>query len=142
MKPTDARELEALPGELRLAFLPLDKRALGIAIGVLLGGGLFALTAYHIVLDDFLKSHVAVLQDMQGPDRYSGRGLWLLRVYFAGYDPGTWKGAAIGGMWGAWTGFVMGWFAALARNVCLAAWLFLVRTKEQLSASRGFLDHI
>jgi len=142
MKTIDERELKELPSELRLAFLPLDKRALGIALGTWFAGAIVAVTAYHLVLDEFLKAHVAVLKDMQGEDRYSGRGLWLLSIYFKGYDPETWLGAAIGGLWGLWTGFVMGWFLAFARNVSIAAWLFLVRTKEQLAANREFLDHI
>ena len=132
------REMAELPPELRLAFQPLDKRAFGIAVGAWAGLGVFGVTVYHLVLDPWLLGHVAVLSDAQ----YSGDTLWLLAQYFRGYDPTSLGGAAIGGIWGLWTGFVMGWFLAFARNFFVAAWLFAIRTREQLAANREFLDHI
>jgi hypothetical protein len=134
----DERELAGLPGPLRLAFAPLDKRAFGLALGVWAGLGVFGVTAYHLLLDSFLRAHVEVLAGAS----YSGDLLWLLAQFFRGYDPTTWGGAAIGGLWGLWTGFILGWFAAFVRNLCVAAWLFGVRTREQLAANREFLDHI
>lgn len=136
--PIVERDLEELPRELRLAFAPLDKRALGIAVGAWAALGFFGVTVYHLVLDAWLLEHVEFLSSK----KYSGDTLWLLAQYFRGYDPTTLGGAAIGGLWGLWTGFVMGWFLAFARNVFLAAWLFAVRTREQLAANREFLDHI
>ena len=127
-----------LPPELALAFRPLDKRAFGLAVGVWAGLCLFGVTVYHLVLDSWLLGHVGVLSDAQ----YSGDSLWLLAQYFRGYDPTNLAGAAIGGVWGLWTGFVMGWFLAFARNLFVAAWLFAIRTREQLAANREFLDHI
>ena len=132
------REMAELPPELALAFQPLDKRAFGIAVGAWAGLGVFGVTVYHLVLDGWLLRHVAVLSDAQ----YSGDTLWLLAQYFRGYDPTNLAGAAIGGIWGLWTGFVMGWFLAFARNLFVAAWLFAIRTREQLAANREFLDHI
>jgi hypothetical protein len=38
--------------------------------------------------------------------------------------------------------FVAGWFAAFVYNVVMATWLFLVRTKADLSRTTDFLDHI
>lgn len=134
----EERELAELPAELRLAFEPLDKRAFGLAVGVWAGLGVFGATAYHLVLDRWLLEHVRILSE----SKYSGDSLWLLAQYFRGYDPTTYGGAAIGALWGLWTGFVMGWFLAFARNLFVAAWLFAIRTREQLAANREFLDHI
>jgi hypothetical protein len=132
------RELRGLSGELRLAFAPLDKRAFGLAVGVWAGLAVVGATLYHLALDGWLLRHVEVL----GGAKYSGDSLWLLQQYFRGYDPTTVLGACIGGLWGLWTGFVMGWFLAFTRNLFVASWLFALRTREQLSASREFLDHI
>ena len=134
----EERDLESLPGELRLVFAPLDKRAFGIALGVWAALGVLGVTAYHLLLDPWLLENVAYLAGRP----YSGDSLWLLAQYFRGYDPTTWTGAAIGALWGLWTGFVTGWFLAFARNLTVAAWLFVVRTRSQLEASREFLDHI
>lgn len=136
--PIEERELQELPAELRLAFQPLDKRAFGIAVGLWAALGMFGVTVYHLVLDDWLLGRVAALEGL----KYSGDPLWLLAQYFRGYDPTTIGGALIGGLWGLWTGFVMGWFLAFARNLFVAAWLFAIKTREQLSANREFLDHI
>ena len=136
--PIEERELKELPPELRLAFEPLDKRAFGFAVGAWAGLGVFGVTVYHLVLDPWLLAHVEAVANL----KYSGDPLWLLAQYFRGYDPSTWAGAAIGGLWGLWCGFVMGWFLAFARNLFVAGWLFAVRTREQLAANREFLDHI
>ena len=134
----DEKDLAGLPPPLRLAFAPLDKRAFGIAVGAWAALALFGVTAYHLVLDRVLLEHVAFVAGF----RYSGDMLWLLAQYFRGYDPTSWSGAAIGAVWGLWTGFVTGWFLAFARNLCVAAWLFAIRTRGQLAANREFLDHI
>jgi hypothetical protein len=134
----EERDLKELPPELRLAFEPLDKRAFGLAVGAWFGLAVFGVTGYHLALDAWLLERVPALDGL----KYSGDPLWLLAQYFRGYDPTTWLGAAIGGLWGLWTGFVMGWFLAFARNLFVAGWLFAVRTREQLAANREFLDHI
>ncbi|MFN0009036.1 MAG: hypothetical protein ACKVXR_14130 [Planctomycetota bacterium] len=134
----EERELAEFPPELRLAFEPLDKRAFGLAVGVWAALGVFGVTLHPLVLDSWLLEHVDHLAEA----KYSGDSLWLLAQYFRGYDPTTYGGAAIGGLWGLWTGFVMGWFLAFARNLFVAAWLFAIRTREQLAANREFLDHI
>jgi hypothetical protein len=59
----------------------------------------------------------------------------------AGYSL-TWKGAFIGLGWGFLVGFVMGWFVAFLRNLVIAASVFITRTREELRATRDFLDHI
>jgi len=110
--------------QLWLAFAPLHKRAMGVAVGLTLGLFLFGLTAFHLL----------VLKGV--PSRIS-----LLREYFYGYEI-SWNGAFLGFFWGFVTGFVMGWFAAFARNLILAILIFVGRTRDELAATRGFLDHI
>lgn len=115
---------EMVEREVRLAFAPLHKAALGIAVGVALGGTLFLLTALKPWLD---------------PD---GRtSLLLLRQYFVGYDESL-VGALVGGAWGFLVGGVAGWFVAFVRNLVLAAWLLVVRARAELEVSADFLDHI
>ena len=117
--------IEELPQELRFAFAPLIKRAMGFAIGATFGLGVFLVTAGHLIAG------------AEAP-----LWLWLLDNYFMGFDPETWTGAFIGLFWGFWAGFVMGWFFAACRNFMVAVWLLVVRAKAQLAANRDFLDHI
>ncbi len=112
------------PTELLLAFAPLHKRALGIALGLVGGSLVFVATAFHIVALDGRREPI-----------------YLLSQYFAGYDV-TWKGAFIGFFWGFVALFVFGWFAAFLRNLTLATLVFVERTREELRQTRDFLDHI
>jgi len=113
-----------LDHDLALVFSPLDKRALGIALGVLLAVITAALTLLSLVFDP------------------EGRvPLVLLREFFWGYEVSL-RGALIGASWALFTGFVWGWFLAFTRNLVLALWLIGVRVRADLSASRTFLDHI
>ena len=113
-----------LPSELLLAFAPLDKAAFGVALGVAAG------------LIVFLVTVGTLLMPPEGrPD------LGLLAVYFRGYSV-SWAGALIGAGWGAFVGFVFGWFTAFCRNLIVAVSLFLIRTRAELSQTRDFLDHI
>ncbi len=136
--PITENDWREMPPRMRLAFAPLDKRAFGLAVGVLLGGGVFLITAYHLLLSDYLIAHVEGLAGRE----YSGDSLWLLQNYFWSYSPRTWGGAAIGALWGLWAGFVMGWFCAFARNFIIAIWLLVLRSRQNLDAGGGFLDHI
>jgi hypothetical protein len=67
--------------------------------------------------------------------------LALLAQYFAGYAV-TWTGAFVGAAWGFFVGFVVGWFTAFVRNLTVALWIFAVRARAELRATRDFLDHI
>ncbi len=116
-------DADALPGTAGYLFAPLDKRALGVAIGVAFAACVAGLTAINIV------------QGLPWP------GLILLREYFAGYSV-SWGGAAIGAAWGFAVGFVAGWMLAFVRNVTLAVSLFLLHAKAELGESTDFLDHI
>ena len=112
----------SLPPRLALAFAPLHKAALGTAVGLTLGTLVAAVTAFHVIA-----------RPENAPD------IALLTHYFYGYTV-SWTGTLVGLFWGCVTGFVMGWFVAFVRNFSMAAWLFVVKTKANLS--QPFLDHI
>ncbi len=117
--------LAELPPELRFAFAPLVKRAMGAALGLTFGLIVALLTTYHLLFD---PDHVVHLQ--------------LLGQYFSGFDPESWSGPLVGFLWGAWSGFVAGWILAAVRNTVVGTWIFLIRAKANLEANRDFLDHI
>ena len=115
---------QELPPELELAFLPLHKRAFGMALGA--ASGLFFFFATVVLL---------LRPDERGPD------LAILHEYFAGYTV-SWEGAFIALAWGFVAGFVAGWFAAFMRNFVIAVSLWQGRNRSELEATRDFLDHI
>lgn len=112
----------SLPPSLALAFAPVHKLALGVAVGLVCSLLVAAITAFQVV---------AAPQD--APE------LSLLGQYFYGYTVSG-PGVAIGAFWGFVTGFVGGWFVAFVRNFVLALWVIAVRANAELSNS--FLDHI
>lgn len=107
-----------------IQFLPMHKRAFGTATGFAAALILFLLTAVTIV------GH---FEDVAG--------LGLLAQFFAGYSV-TWTGAVVGAAWAGFTGFVMGWFLAFARNFFVAGMILYVRARTDLEQSRNLLDHI
>jgi hypothetical protein len=107
-----------------LAFAPVHKRALGVAVGTVLGLALFAVTVFHVVL-----------RPVNAPD------IGLVGQYFYGFEV-SWKGAFVGLFWGFVTGFVGGWFVAFTRNFITALKVFTLRTKAELAQTKHFLDHI
>ncbi len=115
---------DSIPADLRLAFLPLHKRALGMALGTAVG------------LVGFLVTAIVLLRPPQ-----PGMNLALLAEYFYGYTV-SWPGAFVALAWGFVAGFTAGWFVAFCRNLVIAASLWLSRTRAELDASRDFLDHI
>ena len=124
--PSDSDEAapESTERELTLAFAPLHKRAFGVATGTAAGLSLFVATLVYAIREPT-----------------EGMGLWLLIQYFKGYSI-SFVGAFIGLGWGFATGFVAGWFFAFCRNLVVAASVFLIRAKAELSETRDFLDHI
>lgn len=112
----------SLPPSLALAFAPVHKLALGVAVGLVCALILAGVTAFQIVAAP--------------PD---GPRLSLLAQYFYGYSV-SWPGVGIAAFWGFMTGFVAGWFVAFVRNFVLALWVIAVRANAELSNS--FLDHI
>ncbi len=114
----------ALERQVALVFAPLDKRALGVALGFTVAVVLLAATVASRVLDP------------------GGRfPIELLGQFFFGYNR-TISGALIGAFWGFVTGFCWGWFLAFARNFVLAVWLMIMRVRNDVASSRVFLDHI
>ena len=113
-----------LPPALAQAFAPLHKRAFGTAVGLAFGLVALAITAVYLV---------------RRPS--PGFELGLLGEFFHGYSV-SWRGAYIGAGWAFFVGFVAGWFFAFCRNLWLATWLFVTRTRAELAATRDFLDHI
>ena len=109
---------------LTYAFAPIHKMALGVAVGLVAGLLLFALTVFHIVL-----------QPVGGPN------IGLIGQYFYGYEV-SWGGALIGFCWAFFTGFVLGWFMAFVRNLVVSLTVFTMRTKAELNETANFLDHI
>ena len=109
---------------LRLAFAPYHKRALGVAAGLVAGLTVFMVTVFHVVA-----------QPPGAPN------IELLGQYFYGYDV-TWRGAVVGAWWSFVAAFVAAWFVAFVHNFVMATWLFLLRTKADLSRTTDFLDHI
>ncbi len=118
-------ETEGVPEDsLVLAFAPVHKLAMGVAVGLVFGLFIFGITAFH-----------QLLPQADEPN------LELLNQYFYGYEI-SWKGAFVGLFWGCLTGFVTGWFVAFVRNFAIAIRVFMVRTKAELSQTKDFLDHI
>lgn len=122
--PQEPATAEVVVRDLVLAFAPLHKAALGVALGLAAAVALFGITAMHLVMR---------------PQR--GLDLSLLSQYFAGYEV-SWAGALIGAAWGFFVGFVAGWFTAFTRNLVVAIWLLIVRARADMEATRDFLDHI
>lgn len=114
------------PGEaVQVAFGIVHKRALGLAVGITVGGLVALATIIHVALEPGLDAP----------------RLSLLAQYFYGYTV-TPTGALIGGFWGFVTGFFGGWFLAFSRNFILALQIVLARARGGLDASRDILDHI
>jgi hypothetical protein len=112
------------PPLLALAFAPVHKRALGVAVGTVVGTLLFSLTAFHVLLQPA-----------------KGLPLGLLAESFYGYEV-SWRGAFVALGWGFLTGFVAGFFAAFVRNFLTAAKIFTMKTRAELVNTKDFLDHI
>ena len=121
LSPADERALER---DIQVALGPLHKRCLGLAFGVVFGLGLFAATLLHL---------------WRSPSE--PYPLALLSQYFKGYEVSL-AGAFVALGWGFAVGFVMGWVFAFCRNVVTGLTRFVLRTRAELAANRGFLDQI
>ena len=121
ISPPDAEQ--TVEQQVQLAFLPLHKRALGLAGAFVSAVGIFGITLLHMARTD---------------DEFP---LHLLGQYLTGYSVSL-EGALIGAFWAGVAGFVAGWFFAFCRNLTLAVSAFIVRTRAELKVVRDFLDHI
>ncbi len=116
-------ELEPMSASARYLFAPLDKRALGVAIGLVAGLVVAGVTVLDLALGDPWPS------------------LDLMREFFAGYSLSP-LGAVVGAAWAFAVGFCAGWLLAFIRNLVLAVSLFLLRSRADLDSASDFLDHI
>lgn len=107
-----------------LAFAPLHKLGMGAGTGVAAALVVFGLTVIPLL--------------RTGPSEH---WIELLGAYFKGYEL-SWSGAIIGAMWAGFSGFVMGWFFAFARNALMGFRLVVLRARADYAATRDFLDHI
>lgn len=108
---------------IRTAFARLDGVALGTALGVVAGVGLFLAT---VVL--LLKG-----------GEFVGPRLGLLRNFLPGYEV-TWTGALIGLVEGGLIGFALGFFGASLRNWGMKAYAYLIRRRAEAQAAKTVLD--
>jgi NhaP-type Na+/H+ or K+/H+ antiporter len=89
--------------EVRRAVVRLKAGILGLVFGLILGIGLFAMTAILLIEN--------------GPN--TGYHLSLLGNYFIGYTV-TWKGACIGFLWAFSAGVIIGWSIGIIYNRVVA----------------------
>lgn len=92
MTPDESARLEA-------ALVRMNARAWGVAVGLLLGGGLFLATIVLV---------------LRGGDRV-GPHLGLLAAYFPGFRV-TLAGSVIGALYGLGLGYVIGWMIGKLYN--------------------------
>ena len=122
-KPLNSKA-SVLPLPVASALGPAHKRALGVALGIVCGTGVFLVTAFHVVFHPTGALEIG-----------------LLAQYFYGYDV-SWRGAFVGLFWACITGFVAGWFLAFVRNFVIGVRMMLLRDKAELVRMKDFLDHI
>ncbi len=120
---TDDRDTSEVPPDLVMAFVPLHKRAFGMAVGLTLGGLVF------------LSTVMAVLR--AGYPEFMP--LWS--NYFYGYTV-SWWGAFVGFAWAFLAFFVAGWFTAFLRNFIIGVNLWIGYTRVEIDRTRDFLDHM
>ena len=101
----------------------LDCSALGGAIGIILGLGIFLATNFLI-----LKGGYKI-----------GLTLSLLNQYFWGYSV-TLAGSFVGLIYGFISGFIIGWTLALFRNVVISIYIHIAKFKGRLRAV-NFIDY-
>jgi hypothetical protein len=106
-------------------FAKLDPLAMGVALGVVGGLGLFLAT---------------VILLLKG-GRVIGPNLSLLSNYFIGFEV-TWTGALVGLIEAGAAGFILGFALAWLRNLSLAVYARLLRRQVQAEEDRHFLDGV
>lgn len=111
--------------EIVLALAPLDPVALGVAVGVVAGAGLWLATA------------VLLLQSAP----FVGPTLALLGQFLIGYSV-TWTGAFIGAIESGVLGFALGWSVAGLRNVAVRLYAERLRRRALARAESEVLDKV
>jgi hypothetical protein len=110
---------------IEIAFAKIDPLALGVAVGVVSGLGIFMASAILL-----LRSGPVV-----------GPTLTLLGNYLFGFEV-TWAGAVVGLFEGGLLGFAVGALAAGLRNRALKAYAKIVRWRKERDDRRHLLDKI
>ena len=105
------------------AFAKLDRTALGLAVGSVLGLGVFVATIFLILRGG----------EVVGPN------LALLGQFFYGYTV-TVPGAFIGLVYGFVAGFILGWLIGFLRNSLVSAYLLSLKTRANLTSSLDSID--
>ena len=119
-------EKEPLFEELvQFVFARLDPFALGTALGIVMGLGVFMATAFLL-----LKGGEVV-----------GPRLALLGQFFIGYKV-SWTGAFIGLVQGAIGGLFIGGAIALFRNWIMLAYIYLIKRRAEAEENRDLLDKV
>jgi hypothetical protein len=119
-----ARETE-LPRPVLLVFAQIDSSALGIASGSVCGLWLFLATMILV---------------LRGGERI-GQNLSLLNQYFPGFSVSL-PGALVGLLYGAATGFVLGYMFARIRNFLVRTYLLYLRRRGEQEVLSDFLDRM
>lgn len=101
----------------------IDRAALGIAVGILCGAGIFLATNFLI---------------LKGGERI-GQNFALLSQYFYGFSI-SFAGSLIGLIYGFISGFIVGWLIAFLRNLVIKIYLHFLKFKGRVAAIGGFLD--
>lgn len=124
--PTRVVERPLSPDEvIAAAFAKLDPLALGVAVGLVSGLGLFLATTVLL-----LKGKLVV-----------GLTLSLLDHYLWGFEV-TWAGAFVGLVEAGAGGFILGCCGAWLRNWSMTAYASLVRRQAQAQEQRDLLDKV
>jgi hypothetical protein len=110
---------------IEMIFAKIDPVALGGAVAVVSGVGLFLATAILL-----LKGGEVV-----------GPNLSLLAHYFIGYEV-TWMGSIVGFAEACAIGFLLGYAFAHLRNLGMSAYAHLVRRQAQTKAPQDILDKV
>lgn len=126
-----SEETKTTPGSRRTdeliikAFAKLDRVALGLAVGIVVGISIFAATVFLVA---------------KGGDQI-GPNLSLLGQYFLGYTV-TWKGSIIGLAYGFAFGFILGWLTAFLRNSLIALHVYTVKLRANISSINNYMDDL
>lgn len=102
----------------------IDNTALGIAVGILFGLGLFLATNILVV---------------KGGEMV-GLTLGRLGQYFFGFTV-TFAGSFIGLIYGFVVGFIIGWMTSFIRNTAITIYIFIAKFKERMVGVNDFIDY-
>ena len=101
----------------------IDSLALGIALGTVLGLGIFLAT--NLLL-------------FKGGEKV-GPNLALLAQFFPGYSV-TYGGSFVGLLYGFVSGFALGWLIAVIRNIIIKIYLHIINLRQKMAAVNDFID--